>query len=203
MRKRPIRRFFARVFLAIVGWKAQGPRPEYSHCVLIAAPHTTNWDFVYLIAFASLYELKISWMGKHNLFHPMIGWFMRLLGGVPITRHKRENVVTAMARSFQEHDELVLVVPAEGTRGRGEYWKSGFYHIACTAKVPIVMSYLDYSRKIGGFGPGFMPTGDVRSDMDRVRAFYEGIEGKYPKDFSPIRLREEASGEEASGQVAS
>ena len=203
MKKRPIRRWIARGFLAIAGWEAGGARPEHERCVLIAAPHTTNWDFVYLIAFASLFEMKISWMGKHNLFSPPIGWFMRLLGGIPVIRHRRENLVTAMARTFEDSEELVLAVPPEGTRGRVEYWKSGFYHIALTAKVPIVMSYLDYTRQVGGFGPGFMPTGDVSRDMDRVRAFYDGVEGKYPEKFSPIRLREEEMDEETPDELAS
>ena len=198
MPKRPVKRWIARVFLAVAGWKADGPRPDSTHCVLIAAPHTSNWDFPYLIAFAWLYEIKINWMGKHSLFRAPFGGFMRMLGGVPVVRHKRENVVNAMARSFEDHDELVLVVPAEGTRSRADYWKSGFYYIACTAKVPIVMSYLDYTRRVGGFGPGFVPSGDVSSDMDRIRAFYTGIEGKYPEDFGPIRLREEAEPAEPS-----
>jgi 1-acyl-sn-glycerol-3-phosphate acyltransferase len=159
--------------------------------VLIAAPHTTNWDFFYLLVFAAFYGVEIRWMGKHTLFRPPLGWLMRSLGGIPIVRHRSENMVAAMARSFEGRRELVLVVPAEGTRSRREYWKSGFYHIACQADVPIVMSYLDYTRRRGGFGAAFHPTGDVGEDMEHVRSFYAGKDGKHPERFSRIRLREE------------
>ncbi|HIF91741.1 MAG: 1-acyl-sn-glycerol-3-phosphate acyltransferase [Myxococcales bacterium] len=193
MRKRPVRRLLARILIAVTGWKPDGVRPEPKKFVLIAAPHTTNWDFIYLIAFAALFEIEISWMGKHTLFRWPFGFFARALGGVPVHRNRSEKMVTAMARTFDEHEELGLVVPAEGTRGYVEYWKSGFYHIAMTARVPIVMSYLDYTQKMGGFGPAFFPAGDPRQDMDTIRAFYEGRQGKHPELFGQIRLREEDS----------
>jgi len=188
---KPLRWWIARGLLAITGWKADGVRPDAPRCVLIAAPHTTNWDFPYLLIFAAYYDLEIHWMGKHGLFRPPMGWIMRALGGIPIVRHRSENIVLAMARAFKERDDLILVVPAEGTRSRVDYWKSGFYHIARTADVPIVMSYLDYTKKRGGFGPALHLTGNVHEDMDEIRAFYEGKEGKHPKNFGPIRLREE------------
>jgi 1-acyl-sn-glycerol-3-phosphate acyltransferase len=191
MSKRPVRQFLARLFIRMTGWKPDGVRPEANQFVLIAAPHTTNWDFVYLLAFASYFELEISWMGKQSLFRWPFGQIMRALGGISVRREKRENLVMAMARSFDDHPILGLVVPAEGTRGHVEYWKSGFYHIANTANVPIVMSYLDYAKKTGGFGPAFSPSGDVRKDMDFIRAFYAGRQGKYPALFGQVRLREE------------
>ena len=164
---------------------------EGGRFVLIAAPHTTNWDFLYLLAFAELFELKISFMAKHSLFWPPLGWFMRAVGGLPVERHKRGNLVTTLAALFDGGEALGLVVPAEGTRGHVDYWKSGFYHIARTAKVPIVMSFLDYERKVGGFGPAIEATGDVVTDMDAIRAFYGDKKGKYPELFGRIRLREE------------
>jgi 1-acyl-sn-glycerol-3-phosphate acyltransferase len=177
----------------MTGWKPDGLRPEPRQFILIAAPHTTNWDFPYLLAFAEYFELEISWMGKHTLFKWPFGTIMRALGGIPVQRNKRGNLVETLAALFDEYPDLGLVVPAEGTRARVDYWKSGFYHIARAAQVPIVMSYLDYSQKRGGFGPAFHPSGDVRKDMDAVRTFYEGKQGKYPEFFGPIRLREEES----------
>ena len=191
MSKRPVRQFLARLFIRMTGWKPDGVRPEAKQFVLIAAPHTTNWDFIYLLAFASYFELEVSWMGKQSLFRWPFGHIMRSLGGISVRRHKRENLVMAMARSFDDHPTLRLVVPAEGTRRHVKYWKSGFYHIANTANVPIVMSYLDYEKKTGGFGPAFSPSGDVRKDMDFIRAFYAGRQGKYPALFGRVRLREE------------
>lgn len=191
MSKRPVRRFLARLLIAVTGWKPEGERPGVDRYVLIAAPHTTNWDFLYLLVFAELFDLRISFVAKHSLFWPPLGWFMRAVGGVPVRRHKRENLVRSLAGLFEEHEELGLVVPAEGTRDYVDYWKSGFYHIARTAKVPIVMSFLDYERKRGGFGPALEPGDDVRADMDAVRAFYADKKGKYPELFGEIRLREE------------
>ena len=191
MPKRPVRRFLARVFLRMTGWKPDGAPPDVDRFVLIAAPHTSNWDFPFLLAFAALYDLEISWMGKHSLFRGPMGRIMRALGGIPVRRQKRENLVGAMARSFADGGPLRLVVPAEGTRSYVDYWKSGFYYIALQAGVPIVMSYLDYATRTGGFGPAFRPTGDVRKDMDFIRAFYAGRQGRFPARFGRVRLREE------------
>lgn len=191
MPRRPVRYFIARILIRVTGWKPDGVRPEPKKYVLIAAPHTTNWDFIYLIAFAALFDIEIAWMGKHTLFRWPFGPIMRALGGVPVRRRKSEKLVTAMARTFDDHEQLGIVVPPEGTRAYVEYWKSGFYHIAMAADVPIVMSYLDYTKKLGGFGPAFFPSGDISEDMDAIRAFYEGREGKNPALFGRIRLREE------------
>jgi 1-acyl-sn-glycerol-3-phosphate acyltransferase len=173
------------------GWKAEGEKPAAARYVLIAAPHTTNWDLLYLLALGWFLGVKISWMGKRSLFHGPIGSVMRALGGIPVRRDRSSNLVDQMAEAFEEKEDLVLTVPAEGTRGYVPYWKSGFYYIALQARVPIVLGYLDYARKRGGFGPELIPTGDIRNDMDEVRAFYAGIKGKYPENFGAIRLKEE------------
>jgi 1-acyl-sn-glycerol-3-phosphate acyltransferase len=186
-----VKRLLARAFLKLTGWTAEGGRPVAKRYVLIAAPHTTNWDLPYLLAFAWLYDIHISWMGKQQLFSPPIGWLMRALGGIPVQRHKSSDMVSQMARVIDEAKSICLVVPAEGTRAYVPYWKSGFYHIARTANVPIVLSYLDYSRRVGGFGPEIVPTGDVRNDMEEIRDFYTDMQGKYPELFGDIRLKEE------------
>jgi len=186
-----IKRLIGRSWLRAFGWREEGERPNATTFVLIAAPHTTNWDLPFTLALSYVYDVPIRWAGKHSLFKPPFGPFMRLLGGVPIVRHERQNRVEQLAALFQQHEDLVLTVPAEGTRSRTEHWKSGFYHIAFTAKVPIVCGYLDYARKRGGFGLTFVPTGDIKTDMDRIRAFYEGKQGKFPEKFGPVRLRDE------------
>ncbi|MEM9175959.1 MAG: 1-acyl-sn-glycerol-3-phosphate acyltransferase [Myxococcota bacterium] len=202
MSMRSVRKFLARLVIGATGWKPEGARPAPDQYVLIAAPHTTNWDFLYLIAFAWYFEMQISFMAKHSLFWPPLGWIMRAFGGLPVQRHKRTNLVTTLAGLFEEHDRLALVVPAEGTRAHVDYWKSGFYHIAKTAKVPIVMSFLDWERKVGGFGPAIVATGDVVADMDAVRAFYADKKGKVPERFGRIRLREEDDVAEADASAA-
>ncbi len=181
----------ARVLLRTAGWRAEGGRPVPDRYVLIAAPHTSNWDFVWLLAFAAYYEVRMQFLMKHTLFRGPFGWALRKLGGVPVRRERRGNLVDAMAQVFDDPRPLALVIPAEGTRGYAPHWKSGFYHIARQAQVPIVMSFLDYSRKVGGFGPAFEPKGDVRADMDEIRAFYADKKGKYPELQGDIRLKEE------------
>jgi 1-acyl-sn-glycerol-3-phosphate acyltransferase len=184
-------KLIARSFLKLTGWRAEGARPAESRFVLIAAPHTSNWDLPYLLALAIVFDVKISWMGKHVLFRPPMGWIMRRLGGIPVVRHRRGNMVSDLAQLFERSDSLALVVPAEGTRSYVSHWKSGFYHIARAANVPILPSYLDYSRRCGGFGPPLFPTGDIPSDMDEVRDFYSDKVGRYPDQFGEVRLKEE------------
>jgi 1-acyl-sn-glycerol-3-phosphate acyltransferase len=128
---------------------------------------------------------------KHSMFRGPFGPIARSLGGIAVRRDRRSNLVKQMAELFREHPRLVLVVPAEGTRSRVEYWKSGFYHLAREARVPIVPSFLDYARRRGGFGPAIVPSNDMRADMDKIRAFYAGKLGKHPECFGPVRLREE------------
>ena len=144
-----------------------------------------------MLLFAAAFDVKVSWMGKQSLFTPPLGWIMRALGGVPIRRGTANNIVDSMVQTFAELPSLVLVVPTEGTRTRVEFWKSGFYHIARQARVPIVPSYLDYGKKRGGFGPGLTVTGDPTLDMDHFREFYAPMLGLFPGEFGPVRLREE------------
>jgi len=172
----------------------EGTRPEHERYVLIAAPHTSNWDFPLMLMFAAAFDIKVTWMAKHSLFFPPLGWMLRAMGGMPIIRHENRNVVASMVDVFNGADQLVLVVPTEGTRERVEHWKSGFYHIARQADLPIVPSFLDFGQKRGGFGPAMRPTGNVGEDMQYFRDFYAGMQGKFPDKFGPIRLREEDEG---------
>ena len=186
---------FAQWLLTRLGWQLEGARPEHERYVLIAAPHTSNWDFAYMLVFAAAFDIKVTWMAKHSLFFPPVGWIMRAMGGMPIVRHERGNVVDGMVEAFKTAAQLVLVVPTEGTRERTDHWKSGFYHIARQAGVPIVPSFLDFGRKRGGFGPAMETTDDVRADMQYFRDFYAGMEGKFPQLFGPVGLKEEDSQE--------
>ena len=186
-----MRKFLARVFLGATGWKTEGERPQERRFVLIAAPHTSNWDLVYLLALSELFDVRISWMGKAAIFRPPFGWLMRRLGGIPVVRHQRGNLVAQATQRLATSQDLALVVPAEGTRGPVDYWKSGFYHIARGADAPIVLGYLDYARRRGGFGPALRATENVRKDMDQIRAFYADKSAKYPDQFAEPRLREE------------
>jgi 1-acyl-sn-glycerol-3-phosphate acyltransferase len=196
--KKGVKKALGHAFLRVMGWRPEGAPPADQRYVLIAAPHTTNWDLPLTLAFSFVYDVPIRWMGKHTLFEGPAGALMKRLGGVPVVRSERKNMVDQMVELFEENDTLVLAVPTEGTRSRVEFWKSGFYHIAREADVPIVLGFLDYSRRRGGFGPPVRPSGDVPADMDRIRDFYTDKIGKFPEKFGPVRLRQEAAEERAA-----
>lgn len=182
----------ARLWLLIWRWKSV-PATELvpERCVMIAAPHTSNWDFPLTLALARVNGVKISWLGKEALFRGPAGPVMRWLGGVPIDRSAPGGMVASLAGTFDGRERLVLVVPAEGTRSRTEHWKSGFYRIAEQAEVPIVCAFVDRRTRTGGFGPVIRPSGDLVADMDRIREFYTGKEGLKPGRFGEIRLKDE------------
>jgi len=179
-----LRKFFLRPIsvaaLKIMGWKRVGDIPEFPQAVVIGAFHTSNWDFVFTLLLAFDIGLPVRWMGKDSLFKRGFGGIMRWIGGIPIDRSRSKNVVEASIREIVSGRIRYLVIAPEGTRKRTERWKSGFYHIAKGAKVPIVMGFLDYKRKIGGLGPHIVPTDDMQSDMARISEFYRTITAKYP-----------------------
>jgi len=172
-------------FLRATGWRVEGSLPaDTPKCVLIAAPHTSNWDLPYTLMVAFVLRLNIYWMGKASLFRAPFGPLMRWLGGIAVDRSKAGNLVGASAAAIAAADgPLQLVVPPEGTRGKTRHWKTGFYFIALEAQVPIVLAYMDYQRKVSGLGPVFKPTGDVESDMAEIKRFYAPIRGKNADQF--------------------
>lgn len=172
-------------FLKLTGWKVEGSLPpNCKKSVFIAAPHTSNWDLPYTLMVAFALRLNIYWMGKEELFRPPFRHLMMWLGGIPVAREKCNNLVAASAEAIQAADgPLQLVVPPEGTRSKARYWKTGFYYIAVSAQVPIVMAYMDYAQKRSGLGPVFQPTGDIEADMAAIKAFYAPFKGKNADQF--------------------
>ena len=173
-------------FLRLTGWRVEGQLPDEARkSVLIAAPHTSNWDLPYTLMVAFALNLQVQWMGKSGIFRFPFGGLMRWLGGIPVDRSRSTNLVAASIDSIRNATgPLQLIVPPEGTRSKTRYWKSGFYHIAVGAGVPIVMAYMDYRRKVSGLGPIFKATGDVERDMAAIKAFYATIVGKNPHQFA-------------------
>jgi 1-acyl-sn-glycerol-3-phosphate acyltransferase len=178
-------RALSRAFLRLNGWQVEGSLPpDARKSVLIAAPHTSNWDLPYTLMVAFSLRLNIYWMGKESLFRGPLGPLMRWLGGIAVDRSKNNNLVSASAQAIvQSTGPVQLVVPPEGTRGKTRHWKTGFYFIALQAQVPIVLAYMDYQRKRSGLGPSFTPTGDVDKDMAEIKRFYAGIKGKNADQF--------------------
>ncbi len=184
-------RGLGRLYLRLSGWRVEGRIPDAAKAVVIAAPHTSNWDLPIMLAVSYVLGIRPAWLGKLELFRWPFGGLMRWLGGLPVDRRIRQNLVQQAVAGFAAVDQLYLVIPPSGTRSRATHWKSGFYHIACGARVPIACAFLDYRRRVGGIGPVLTPSGDVAADMAVIRAFYAGITGKIPALTTPVRLLEE------------
>ena len=178
----------SRAFFRLNGWTIEGAMPPEAHkSVVIAAPHTSNWDLPYTLMVAFSMRLNMYWMGKASIFRWPFGPLMRWLGGIPVDRSKSNNLVAASARALVEADGPVhLVVPPEGTRGKTRHWKTGFYFIALEARVPIVLAFMDYEQKRSGLGPVFKPTGDVDADMASIKRFYAPMKGRNATQFEAL-----------------
>lgn len=186
----PLAQLLGGLVLSVFGWQKAGQVPSARNMVIIAAPHTSNWDFIFLLAAAYSFGISVNWLGKDSLFRSPLGPILRFLGGVPVDRSKRNNLVQSLSAQIEHGSGIALVIPPSGTRRKTEHWKSGFYRIAEAAQIPLVCGYLDYQKKEAGLGLAFLPS-DLSRDMNRIREFYEPIVGKYPENKSRIRLREE------------
>jgi len=180
-------RWISLAVLRMLGWRVQGKSPEQTcgvnKYVLIAAPHTSNWDFPLTLMMCFALRLRVHWMGKSSLFPTGLGFVMRWLGGVPVNRTASGNMVESTIAAFNRADRLTVIVPPEGTRDKVSHWKTGFYYIALGAKVPILLGFMDFKDKVGGVAHLFYPTGDIELDMLEIKRFYRGFTGKNPQQF--------------------
>lgn len=184
----PVFRLIAKSMLFCLRWRTEGKLPDDPKYVLIAAPHTSNWDLFYMLLVAFDLNAKMYWMGKDAIFIKPFAGIMKWLGGIPIDRSRSNNLVDQAIEQFNKSEQLLMTVPPSGTRSRVAYWKTGFYHIAHGAGVPIVLGFLDYRRKAGGIGPAITPSGDYLKDMEVITTFYSGITGKKPEKMSDIKI---------------
>ena len=173
-----------------LGWTVHADYPDVEKYVLIAAPHTSNWDFPLGIVAAKAINLDVQWLGKHTLFRWPYGWFFRSIGGTPVQRDQTLNLIQQIADLFDRSGQLVLALAPEGTRSKTDHWKTGFYHIARAANVPIVMAYLDYGQKQVGIGGAFYPGNDIEAVFAQIRQFYKGRRGKHPDKESQVQVRQ-------------
>lgn len=181
--------WIARSLLALFGWRLAGTPPRVPSCMVIFAPHTSNWDFPIMLLVKLAFGIPVYYLGKHTLFRPPFGWFFRWTGGIPVVRHERRHMVQNVADMFRERDELWLAMSPEGTRDRTDHWKTGFYRIALAAKVPVLLAYLDTSRRECGVGDLVELSGDPERDLSRLRAFYADKRGIRPERASSIRFK--------------
>jgi len=176
---RDVLRFVSGFILRVTGWKVVGPLPSIRKYVIIAAYHTSNWDFVIGICAAFMLRIRAYWIGKDSLFRPPFDRLFRWIGGIPINRKQSQKMVDRIIQVFDEHKDMIIALAPEGTRKKLPYWKSGFYHIALGAGIPIVLAFIDYPSKSCGIGEVFYPTGDMEADMKQIRAFYSRFMGRF------------------------
>lgn len=184
-----VRRTFARVALRLSRWKVAGEAPPKG--ILVGAPHTSNWDWVLTMLLAWDSSVQIRLLVKNSLFKGPLGPLLRATGAVELDRKNPGATIRALLADSAVDDAFLLGIAAEGTRSKGEYWKSGFYRISRQTGIPVTLAYLDAPSRTVGWGPTFELSGDVGADMDRVRDFYADKRGFRPDDATPPRLREE------------
>ena len=176
-------RGFGSVAMALGGWKIAGDWPDDPKCVVIAAPHTSNWDGIWMVMAAAKWRIRLRYMGKKSLTTGPFGGIVRWTGCIPIDRSKSNDVVAAMQAAFAAEAGLILAVPPEGTRVAVPKWKSGFYHIAVGAGVPITFAVMDYATKTVSLPATLWPSGDYLADLKIIQSFYAGATAKFPRDF--------------------
>ena len=180
-----------RLIFRLQGWKIMEYLPtDIKKCVLVTAPHTSNWDFVFGMAAMKIMKLSSHFTIKKEWLRFPVKRFLLSMGAIPIDRSKkntqgeRKSTVDLMVELFATHEEIRLIIPPEGTRSRVEKWKTGFYYVALQAKVPIALGYIDYEKRECGIGPLIYPSGDYKADMKKVMNFYRNVKGKNPENFA-------------------
>jgi len=185
---RRIRRLIGHTWLWAFGFKLDGGSPGVEKAVVVAYPHTSNWDLLYTLAAAYVLDVDVNWLGKKSLFRAPYGWWMRFVGGIAVDRSRSTRLVDAMIEAIEPMDHVMVIIPPEGTRSKSGRWKSGFYWVAVGAQVPIVLGFVDYGRKTVGLGEVLTPSGDLAADFDKIRTFYQDIQGKHPELQGEITL---------------
>lgn len=183
--------FIGRTILEILGWKISNTMPNIKKCVIVVAHHTSNIDFFVGLMISFAIRIEPYWLVKNDYLRWPFKPFALYLGAIPVFRDSKNNMVDQIAGYFSENEFFHLALAPEGTRIRKEYWKSGFYHIANKAGVPVVCAFLDYKKKLCNFSQPLMLTGNIKSDMDQIRNFYSGVTAKHPKNAGKIILKEE------------
>lgn len=175
--------WMGRTYLAMTAWGFRGALPDLPKFVIIVAPHTSNWDFMVGMGTVFALGLRVSFLVKHTMFWEPMGTYLRWLGAVPIDRRAAHGSVGEAIEAFHTREKFVLAITPEGTRRRVARWKTGFYHIALGANVPIVPVGFDYGRKQVRIGLPLLPTGNLEGDVAQLRAFFDDVTGKYPHQF--------------------
>jgi len=176
----------AKAILKLGGWEIVGEIPAAKRAVVIAAPHTSNWDGIWALVYRVAVQLDIHFFAKESLFWFPLNIVLRALGGIPLDRKRAGSAVDQAIEMFRTKESFYFGLAPEGTRSRVDHWKSGFYRIAVGADVPVVLGFLDYGKRRIGIGPTLKLSGDWHEDLDFCRDFYENIEGRWPEKAGPV-----------------
>jgi 1-acyl-sn-glycerol-3-phosphate acyltransferase len=180
----------AYALLRLLGWRVDVQWPPEPHGVIVVYPHTSNWDFPVGFLARQALDLPVHWVAKDTLFRGPLGWLFRRAGGIPVNRRESTGFIGQLQAAFRSRPWMWVVITPEGTRGRTEYWKSGFYHLARAADVPVGLAYIDFGAKVVGLRDYMRMTGDMAADLERIRAVYAGKVACRPENAGPIRFRE-------------
>lgn len=181
--------FLARKILQLSGWTMSSGAPDVPKAVIIAAPHTSNWDGFWAMTYIVAVRLDVKFFAKRSLFWFPLGNVLRLLGGVPLDRGRAGSAVDQAVELFEQNDSVYFGLAPEGTRADVPYWKSGFYRIAVAADVPVVPGFLDFGTRRIGFGAAITLSGDQDADLEKFRAVYEDIKGRHPEKTGTIAFQ--------------
>jgi 1-acyl-sn-glycerol-3-phosphate acyltransferase len=184
-----LRKAFSRLVLRLARWKTVGQAPTTG--ILVGAPHTSSWDWVAMLLLTWRDGVQARVLIKRELFRGPLAVLLRVTGGIPLDRRNPGQTIRTLLAEAEVAEQFLLVLAAEGTREAGEFWKAGFYRIAQQTRLPITLGFIDGPTRTMGFGPTFAPTGDIKADMDLVRAFYADKHGIHPELRTEPRLREE------------
>jgi len=181
-------KLLVRSALGVLGWRCEGKPPGVARCVMVAYPHTSNWDLFCLFAYAILEDVPVGFAIKRSWMRGPLGVVLRALGGVSVDRTGQHSQVEQLAQALLARESLALCFTPEGTRARSEGWKTGFYYTALEAKVPLFLSFIDGRRKVFGTGPLIWPSGDLDLDFQQFRGLFDGLEGIVPERAGLIRV---------------
>ncbi len=178
-------KWISKIIFRLMGWKLKGLLPQdIKKCVILAAPHTSNMDFILGRLAYFILGVPVKFLIKKESFKPPLGGLLKRMGGIPVDRSRNNNLVGQVAGLFNKSEVLYVVITPEGTRKLVHNWRKGFYYIALKANVPIALGFMDYGKKEGGIGPVFYPSGDYEADFETIRAFYRTKTARYPEKFN-------------------
>ena len=181
-----MKKILSKFIFWIMGWEIIGSLNYPKKCIVIAAPHTSNWDFLIGRCYGYIVGITPKYLIKSELFVPVLGTLFKLNGGIPVYRKSQHNIVDQIVTRFNNTDELILGIAPEGTRKRVEKWKTGFYHIAHNSNIPILLMAIDYENKKVGIIDSITPTVDIEKDMLFIQEKYKDIKGCIPENYNPI-----------------